>query len=261
MRFAAPTSCWRDMRILPARTAPPDEPITRRHGPSAGPYRSYRACLRWEFGFSCAFCLLHEADLSLHGVEGSALTGIEHRIPRSSAPTLTDQYVNCYYACRYCNTARAAAPIIDRRRRKLLDPCATPWAAHFVLEENRLRPLTNDDDAAYTAEVYDFDDLRKIEMRAGRATAIEDCLRVFRGVPELADRLLRTAEKIRTAERRPLLDAAEELHRIILAAVKRLERFRVIPVDANVDCRCQDGATRVLPSFLEKQTQEVAAPS
>lgn len=217
------------MRVLPARTAPPDEPIRRRHRPPSGFYASYRACLRWEFGFGCAFCLLHEADLSQHGVEGTGLTSIEHRIPRSHNPALADEYANCYYACRYCNTARAVAPNLDRQGHELLDPCATTWAAHFTVDDNRLRPLAGDDDAAYTAEVYDFADPRKIEMRAGRARVIEECLRVFREVPGRQDRLLRTAEKIPPVQRRPLLDAAEELQRMIQAAVKRLERFRVVP--------------------------------
>lgn len=56
------------MKILPPVTLPPRQPTTRRHEPKAAfgaeGYQAYRACLRWEFGFTCSFCLMHEADLT-----------------------------------------------------------------------------------------------------------------------------------------------------------------------------------------------------
>ena len=90
---------------------------------------------------------------------------------------------------------------------------------------------------------------------------IEECLRVVREVPARQDRLLRTAERIAPAQRRPLLDAAEELQQIIRAAAKRLERFRVVPQDADADCRCSDATARVIPAFLANQAQEILLPS
>ncbi len=61
------------MRTLPRQTQPPATPIERRHAPAPGRYDSFRPCLRWDFGFTCAFCLLHEADLAEHGTEGTGL--------------------------------------------------------------------------------------------------------------------------------------------------------------------------------------------
>lgn len=97
------------MPTLPSRTNLPDA-IERTHTPAAGRYPTYRPCLRWDFAFACAFCLIHEADLAEHGVEGTGLTSIEHRVPRSdpsAGESLTDDYSNCYYACRFCNGSRS----------------------------------------------------------------------------------------------------------------------------------------------------------
>lgn len=90
------------MKILPPETHLPSAPLRRQHLPEPASYSEYRQCLRWEFGFSCAFCLLHEADLIENGIEGTGFMGIEHRVTRSSAPTQEDAYGNCYYACRFC---------------------------------------------------------------------------------------------------------------------------------------------------------------
>ncbi len=76
------------MRILPESTKPSSRRIERRHGPEERTgrrgYRQYRDCLGWEFGFSCAFCLLHEADVISYGVEGFGVMGVEHFTPVSS---------------------------------------------------------------------------------------------------------------------------------------------------------------------------------
>jgi hypothetical protein len=47
------------MKILPPATQPPRQPTIRRHEPKPAQgeegYQAYRPCLRWEFGFTCAF--------------------------------------------------------------------------------------------------------------------------------------------------------------------------------------------------------------
>src|SRR5437868_5698501 len=110
---------------LPPRTTPAKARLERRHAPPRAHYATYRACVRWEFGFSCAFCLTHEADLLDHGVEGTGLTSIEHRLPQShdeSGGSIND-YGNCFYACRFCNRARGVEALVDTDGRRLLDPC------------------------------------------------------------------------------------------------------------------------------------------
>ena len=82
--------------ILPPTTAPRG-PIRRVHRPKqyAGKrgYEKYRRCLRWEFGFTCSFCLLHESDfhvgLAAIPAAGSGLFTIEHLLARSTNPEAT----------------------------------------------------------------------------------------------------------------------------------------------------------------------------
>ena len=116
------------MRHLPPRTRLPASLIERRHAPRPGAYPLYRSCLRWEFAFSCAFCWVHESDLIEHGVEGLGLTAIEHHRTRSAYPELTNDYHNCFYACRLCNTARGDSPDVSAvGGHRLLDPCTVAW--------------------------------------------------------------------------------------------------------------------------------------
>src|SRR5690349_1008078 len=106
------------MKILPPQTLPPNARIERRHQPEGVTgrygYRAYRACLRWEFGFTCAFCLLHEADLAPFGAEGLGVMTIEHFVPVSVDEEKAGEYRNCYYACRLCNQSRSNAPVDGR---------------------------------------------------------------------------------------------------------------------------------------------------
>ena len=64
------------MKILPPQTKPPTSPIERRHRPrpvhGRQGYLKFRPCLRWDFGFTCPFCLMHESDFVRGGcVENS----------------------------------------------------------------------------------------------------------------------------------------------------------------------------------------------
>ena len=109
------------MKILPPTTEPPPEPTRRRHEPAAGRYQTYRACLRWDFGFTCPFCLLHEADVVLHGAEGFGVFQIEHREPQHSEAgrELVDRYENVLYICVLCNRSRWDRPVQDAQGREL----------------------------------------------------------------------------------------------------------------------------------------------
>lgn len=246
------------MKILPATTDLPSTPIARRHRPRAGAYPSYRPCLRWEFGFHCALCLLHEADFIAHGIEGTGLTGIEHHVPRSHAPDLTNEYGNCLYACRFCNGARSKAPNVDAKGRNLLDPCTTPWASRFQRQDFSLVP--RDPDAEYTAETYDLDDPRKREMRRARADSIGLGLRILSEGPDRIRRLLQVAERVAGDDRSVIIETAEALQIQVVAARKELTRFRMVPPDADEACRCDSDAVRELPSFLASQGTELSAP-
>ncbi len=118
------------MKVVPPQTEPSRQPIGRRHDPSPSAYQDYRACLRWEFGFSCAFCLVHEGDLSHNGVEGTGLTSIEHRERREDPPDRARDYVNCFYCCRYCNRDRGVKPRTTPAG-GLLNPSSVSWGGRI----------------------------------------------------------------------------------------------------------------------------------
>jgi len=88
------------MNLLPPELSPPEEPTVHRHQPKPAKgergFQSYRSCLRWNFGFTCAFCLLHETDFSpKFGVVGTGQMSIEHFVPQSFDPEL-----NRWSVCR-----------------------------------------------------------------------------------------------------------------------------------------------------------------
>ncbi len=243
-----------------ARSSERHEDPAAEHGPAAGshpPYKTYRPCLRWEFGYGCAFCLTHEADLVEHGVEGTGLTSIEHQIPQSDDPggPQVDHYTNCFYACRYCNGARGSQPIIGPSGAKLLDPCRYPWASHFARVGVCLVAMTNDADASRTHRVYDLDDPRKQAMRRSREDTLTQALQTLDEAPSAIERLLLRAGQPGD-QRADLIAAAGSLRALMSRAKQDILRFLAVPVDANATCRCATSSGRSLPAFLADQTLE-----
>src|SRR5262249_26671335 len=84
-------------------------------------YEQFRPCLRWEFSFTCPFCLLHEAQVCPAGAAASSQYWIEHLSPQSERPELRNVYSNLVHACRRCNLARRYRPSVDSRKPRLLD--------------------------------------------------------------------------------------------------------------------------------------------
>lgn len=247
------------MKILPPLTLPPSARIERRHQPDEVTgrygYRAYRACLRWEFGFTCAFCLLHEADFAPFGAEGLGLMTIEHFVPVSADEEKAGEYGNCYYACRLCNQSRSKAPVVDRRKRRLLDPCQHVWSDHFrVHPDGRFLPIDGDPDAAYTARLYDLNDERRLALRDFRRQRLTEALRVIREAPEEIQMLLDQCAVAPPERSVVLLRAATRLRSLILLARLDLQRFAAIPRDADDQCRCGHRTHHSLPAGLSEQT-------
>jgi len=241
------------MIVLPARTSPPDEPFEARHHPRAadgpGGYRVYRSCLRWEFGFTCPYCLLHEADFAWSGAEGLGVFWIEHYHSISETADLSNDYKNCIYSCRFCNRARSALPVLDDLGRRLLNPRVDTWSDHFVRSKDHLQPRAGDTDAEYTCDAYDANDERKVFLRATRRDILEESLDLLEEGQEVIESLLREEDV-------DLLLAAAELRRYVHLARFIVERFAAVPADAEVPCRCgQESPT--LPPGLRKQCHEV----
>jgi hypothetical protein len=250
------------MKILPPTTHPAQNPLERRHDPwPAGGeegYRRYRACLRWEFGFTCGFCLLHESDMAEHGVEGTGLTTVEHHVPVSSDRSVVNSYQNCFYACRFCNRSRSDSSVVDRRGKGvLLDPVTAAWGQHFKIVGDELLPVDGDANAAYTAWIYDLNDPRKVRMRRSRRERLGEWLELLRDGPRLLDRLLERAAQEPKNRSLALLKAAEELRRSIRRASRDIERFAAVPRDADTKCRCGRDDHHTLPDWLEEQLLEI----
>jgi hypothetical protein len=243
------------MRILPQATLPADEPIIRRHAPPSAPYATYRQCLRWEFGFTCAFCLLHESDLIEHGVEGTGLTSIEHLDRQETEPGRANVYENCYYACRFCNGARGRTDRIEDGR-ALLDPCADAWGAHFDLVDDELRPRT--ENAVFTHDTYRTNAARKKQLRRDRRRQITEALETLRETPPLLHALMERASTTSGPESLESLNMATALRTHLKNASQQLKRFAAVPADQRAYSYSVVDAA-MLSSFLSSQLLDSAA--
>jgi hypothetical protein len=220
-------------------------PIERRHAPrtEAGhgrAYEQFRPCLRWEFSFSCPFCLLHEAQVCPSGAAGSSQFWIEHLEPQSQRPDLRNSYDNLVYACRRCNLARHLRPRADLSGWRLLDPCSDAWSSHFHSDGDELLAITPD--AAYTSEAYDINSPPKLTLRRVRREAIEESLHVLATVPSLLEQLMAGPVFHQGREQRLRLEVAEQLHQSLAAARRALIQLSAVPSDASDDCACESGA-------------------
>ena len=241
-------------QILPAVTEPWDRKIRRRHKPprtaAKDAWRSYRPCLRWEFAFSCAFCLLHEADLATAGVEGWGLTALEHFVPKSKDSTKKNDPANLFYICGRCNRARWTADNQDEAGAVLLNPCMAPWGEKFVASEGTLELRDERDaDARYTEETYKLNDKPKVRIRRERQRMIERHRPFLERTRGKRDMLFERALDSGDPE---LIDLAKEIRGLRQDAILDLLKFRAVPRDRDRPCRCKSRPS--LPGFLEEQT-------
>ncbi len=217
--------------------------------------------MRWDFGFTCGFCLLHEADL-FGGESGEGLGGttVEHAIARSADASRQGDYDNCLYACRFCNRSRSAKPP-QHQGARLLDPTRDGWHRHFIAAGNRLQPEAGDLDAAYTHRAYQLDDPRKVERRRGRRELINDRLRLLAALEgQRIPELLALADELRQLNRQgfgDLLRAIQQLRADARRALQDLRRYEAIPRDAPTVCRCGSQRHHTLPDEFEEQSFEL----
>lgn len=255
------------MKIIPPTTTPPDAPFSRDHAPKVadwkGGYGEYRRCLRWDFGFTCAFCLLHESDLNEFGLaEGWAVTSIEHRQTQKSASGEANSYANCYYACRFCNGSRATKPLMDPAGNEVLDPCRDNWSANFAAYDHCLEPRTPRGE--YTQAVYDINDATRVHIRKTRLENIHRWRRLILEGPKevtklmtIAQDLLRSPKFHKRSEGEFLMQQAQKRQEDIAHARNAIERYLAIPKDRDTKCRCT-GVAFKLPVELEKQLIDIS---
>ncbi len=250
------------MKILPPELTPPIKRISHDHEPNPAQgkegYQTFLSCLRWNFGFTCAFCLLHETDLT-PGV-GAAKTGqmsIEHYVPKSTDPSKRNLYDNCLYACTRCNTARATSPTVSAAGRRLLNPSKVAWSEHFSInEESEIRPKSRDSDAQYTHEVYDLDAPKKVARRRFRKNFYNDRLPLFNGISRRMRRLFDKAMQYEDSDPELFLliaDTINDYRQRIKTARVELSSYPAIPPDAPAECRCGDAEHHTLPPGLARQ--------
>lgn len=241
------------MLVLPKRTRPPESPFQRRHDPEpSGDYREYRSCLRWEFGFTCPFCLLHEADLTGgYSQDGTGLVHIEHLEPQSLYPDLANDYSNVVLACRFCNQNRQAKKPRGEEGGRLLDPTRDAWAEHFKLQGDRLTPLT--DAARSTLEAYKPNDERQKVRRSTRARFMEDRVSYLRWAP-VKIRKLRSRAQSGDLES---LDQCREMEKVWRLFRREVAAYCFVPADTPDSCRCGTTENHSLPANLESQGVEL----
>jgi hypothetical protein len=111
-----------------------------------GRHTAYRAQLRRDFRFRCAYCLTHERYLG-----GPAGCTIDHFRPVSGPhgrPDLVTEYANLYWTCRECNDNKSDTwPTSEQVELGLhfIDPCSPDgdhdlhWQAYA---DGSIEPLT-----------------------------------------------------------------------------------------------------------------------
>lgn len=260
------------MKILPPVTHPPKQPFIRQHQPRLidheKGYHTFVPCLRWEFGFTCAFCLLHEGDLAEFGIEiNMRQFSVEHRELQKDDANRPDKqanlYSNCLYACMLCNRARSTKPLYGDNNVKLLDPTVDAWADHFEAYNDRLIPKTPE--AIHTDSVYRLDDRRKNKLRRTRRERIEEGMGELLNGPSRITRLRKLAEELASSDDAAirakadiLLQEAQRQSEYIRKLRKALERYQCIPEDARAvpKCRCNH-AKLCIPAAFEEHSIDV----
>lgn len=244
------------MRLLPTETRPPQQPIELRHEPAPTQaqrgYRLFAPCLKWEFGFTCPFCLLHQADLvGPHSVEKTGLSTVEHFIPKSVRPDLINEFENLVLACRLCNIARGVKPLAEENGAKLLNPREEAWAEHFTLEQGQLEPQTPDGD--YTKDAYGINDRFRTARRSKRALVLTKAYRVLLGIR----RRQRAVEKRLAAGDTSAREHLRDLEDSKRLAIEIALGFRWIPEDAPPRCRCDHTDHHDIPVAYRDQIVEL----
>lgn len=189
---------------------------------------------------------------------------IEHFVPRSHAPERTDDYKNCFYACRRCNIERGIKSVQGPDGARLLNPCDVVWGQRFRLTFDRIWPRDGEDrNALYTIKSFQLNDPSKVELRAARRKIINQSRDFLDRWESFHERLLDSAvaRGVEGAER--VEDLKEEMHvaKLLAGARRRalwdLHRYVAIPLKYDVSCRCEDPSLCTLPKILEDQTFSV----
>lgn len=247
-------------QTLPEATEPPQSAIARGHSPE-GSYSRYRACLRWDFGFTCVFCLRHESDIVPSGAEGWGVTSAEHLLPQSASAADANKYANVVYCCKRCNRDRSTKQLVDSMNRRLLEPTKDVWSCHFFLDGEVVRPSEGDADAEYTEDAYKMNATKKRDARRLRATKIRAAVDRIQRDRERETKLIQLARDESDATRKmELFRMAQEIRRDRKEIVEEfISTYRAVPIDAPWTCRCASPPEYKLPAWFARQC--ISAPT
>jgi len=245
-------------RHLPPATLVPSTPQRRRHAPARrSDYHDYRECVRSDFGFTCAWCLVSEPDL--REAESAAVRRwsmqIDHVLPRESHAEREADYSNLVLACSNCNRTKSSYDPSRGGGAALLDPTDIAWGDHFDARDGDLVART--EAAREVAQRVGVNHDLKRALRRARAAKVGALLRRVE-VGRLESRTHRVTllrlldEPGRTAaEREALAAALTGLDGALAPLLDALARW-ALPPPGTPECLCDERACS-LPSWLDEQ--------
>ena len=182
--------------------------VVRKHTPTAGKgkkgRRAFKKCLRWEFHFTCIYCRLRESDF---GYRPQSSFAVDHMVPRKVRPSAANDYANCYYVCRFCNSSKGVTwPSSDEQAAgfRFFDPCQDVASDHFAFKEDTVVALPDSKIAEYTlAEIRNINKDKTTKHRRRQVLERIRDLREMRRVvhkaarqaPQRGDRVLAKIDK------------------------------------------------------------------
>ena len=242
------------MQLLPPVIRPPAEATTKRHEPRPGSPQSYLSCLRWDYGFTCPFCLTHESDWEF------SLSQTPHVVHwgTPSAPETSSDYRMTLFSCRLCNQERVIQNASGLGGERLLSPDEVGWAQHFRPKQDRLVPVAGDSDAAYTHARFRLDDAEKVAHRRNRREILHTSLAIAERGRELLDNLLDAVRGVPDPESSapPPVQSIRLVMRMLVPANHQAAAYVAVPPDGATECSCDGVPELELPAWLEEQTTD-----
>jgi hypothetical protein len=120
------------------------QPKGRAHKPGRQrDHVGYRACLRLEFAYTCAYCLSLEVEVAAGARHG--LFNVDHFRPVARFGSLRTIYANLMWACRACNLAKSAkwpTAAEQARGEEFLDPTVEPLGRHLAIVGDSVQAMS-----------------------------------------------------------------------------------------------------------------------
>jgi hypothetical protein len=153
--------------LLPTEASIPR--VVRSAVPAGKGYAEYRPYLRYDFFYSCAYCMMTEAEAC------AIRFTIDHYEPRKARPELEHEYENLMYACDPCNGRkgdRCPPPEARAVGYRFFRPDEDSFADHFYLTGLRIESKTQVGEYSINALDLNRQTLRRLR---GIRRRLADC--------------------------------------------------------------------------------------